>query len=54
VSFLHPIEGLMLSVLHLDPVRRPTSLIGPIAMLRDKTFEPELKCLPECSALLWF
>jgi len=43
VRFLHPIEGLMLPVLHLDPVLRPTGLIGPVAMLRNQTLEvPQL------------
>ena len=42
VSFLHPIEGVVLPVLDLDPVLRPAGLIGPIAMLRDQTFEAKL------------
>jgi hypothetical protein len=42
VGFLHPIEGLMLSVLHLDPVLRLAGLIGPVAMFRDKALKPEL------------
>jgi hypothetical protein len=45
VGFLHPIEGLMLSVLHLDLVLRPSCLIGAVAMLRDKALEAELASL---------
>jgi hypothetical protein len=45
VGFLHPIESLMLPVLHLDPVLRPASLIRPIAMSRDKALESELASL---------
>ena len=42
VSFLHPIECVVLSVLHLDPVLRPAALIGSVAMFRDKALKPEL------------
>ena len=40
VSFLHAIESVVLPVLDLDPVLRPTGLIGPVAMLRDETLQP--------------
>jgi len=47
VGFLHPIECVVLPVLHLDPVRRPASLIGSVAVFRDKALQPKLASLAE-------
>src|SRR3954447_9357770 len=37
----------MLPVLHLHPIGRPASTIGPIAPFADKPFQPELTHLPK-------
>ncbi len=45
--FLHPFDRRMTSVLHLDPVWRPSAAVRPILVLRDQALEPELAGLPE-------
>jgi hypothetical protein len=40
IDFLRPHHGMTRRVLHLDPVRRPSGPVRPIAMLRDKPFKP--------------
>jgi hypothetical protein len=35
----HPVHRRVLPVFHLDPVLRPTSLIGPVPALRDQTLQ---------------
>ena len=42
MRFLHPIESLVLPVLHFDPVLAATAAIGPIAMFRNQSLEAEL------------
>ena len=42
MSFLHTIKCIVLPVFDLNPMLRPTGLIGPVAMLGDETLQPEL------------
>jgi hypothetical protein len=47
VLFLHPLHRRMLSVLHLDPVRRSAAAVRPVLVLRYQPLQAELAGLPE-------
>jgi len=44
-GFLHPIEGVVLPVLDLNPVLGPATLIRPVAVLRNQALKPKLASL---------